>query len=70
MVWRILFQRWAALSVDMKQYLGDGVYVDVEENWVVLTTEDGVKETNRIYLDQEVQLAFMKFMDGIYDETH
>jgi hypothetical protein len=54
----------------MKQYLGDGVYVDVEENWVVLTTEDGVKETNRIYLDQEVQLAFMKFMDGIYDETH
>jgi len=52
----------------MKQYLGDGVYVDVEENWVVLTTEDGNKETNRIYLDPEVQLAFMKFYDGLYDE--
>lgn len=38
-----------------KEYLGDGVYVDITE-WgeVVLTTEDGIRATNTIVMDGSV----------------
>jgi hypothetical protein len=40
----------------MRQYLGDGVYVDFEldAQRVVLTTENGYAVTNTIYLETEV----------------
>ena len=42
-----------------KTYLGDGVYVTVSDDWfVVLTTENGVSTTNRIYMEPDVVLAF------------
>lgn len=38
----------------MKRYLGDGVYVQMEGLDTVLTTENGLQETNRIVLEPEV----------------
>jgi hypothetical protein len=41
-----------------KVYLGDSVYIALEDNednsMVVLTTEDGIKVSNVIYLDSTV----------------
>lgn len=37
-----------------KQYLGDGVYVREEGGDVVLTTENGISETNTIVLEPSV----------------
>ena len=37
-----------------KTYLGDGVYVEVESGMLKLTTEDGVKVSNVIYLNAEL----------------
>ncbi len=38
-----------------KTYLGDGVYLELDEfGDLVLTTSDGIRETNRIVLDAYV----------------
>lgn len=37
-----------------KVYLGDGVYADFDGYHIVLTTEDGVRVTNRICLEDQV----------------
>lgn len=37
-----------------KAYLGDGVYADCDGFGIVLTTENGIRETNRIVLEPEV----------------
>lgn len=33
-----------------KQYIGDGVYADIENGMLKLTTEDGISVQNTIYL--------------------
>jgi hypothetical protein len=35
-------------------YIGDGVYVARDEGGIVLTTENGLRATNTIYLEWEV----------------
>jgi hypothetical protein len=50
---------------DVKVYLGDGVYADVEYGALVLTTEDGIQVTNRIVLEQEVYNALVRYMAGL-----
>lgn len=46
-------------------YLGDGVYVDIACGMARLTTEDGVRVTNTIYLDPEVLLAFIEWINRL-----
>jgi hypothetical protein len=46
----------------MKTYLGDGVYADIENNMVKLTTEDGISVGNVIYLESEVYDALVNFV--------
>jgi hypothetical protein len=46
-----------------KTYLGDGVYAIIEYNQVVLTTEDGVRTTNRIVLEPEVWFELKRFVE-------
>ncbi len=46
----------------MKQYLGDGVYVDCDGYALILTTEDGIRETNRIVLEPEVWAALADYV--------
>jgi hypothetical protein len=48
-----------------KRYLGDGAYVDFDRHHIVLTTEDGVRETNRICLEDEVLLEFERYVQDL-----
>ena len=45
-----------------KRSLGDGVYAAVERGMVKVTTEDGIRETNTIYLEPEVQQRVLSLM--------
>lgn len=39
------------------EYLGDSVYVDIENGMLKLTTENGLGANNTIYMEPEVYLA-------------
>ena len=41
-----------------RTYLGDGVYVELENDRAVLTTENGVNTTNIICMEPNVLRAF------------
>ncbi len=45
----------------MKEYIGDGVYAEVERDVVKLTTENGIEVTNTIFLEREVMEQLKKF---------
>jgi len=50
--------------MESKEYLGDGVYVELVAGdiWAcLLTTEDGVRTTNRIYLEAKVLQQLLAF---------
>lgn len=47
-----------------KCYLGDGVYVDVDGyGGMVLTTEDGIRATNEIFLESNVYHALLQWVE-------
>ena len=37
-----------------KEYLGDGVYLQIEDDILKLTTENGYSATNTIYLEPDI----------------
>ena len=39
---------------EVKTYLGDGVYVTIENGMIKLTAENGLRATDTIYLEREV----------------
>lgn len=49
----------------MKDYIGDGVYVDFDGYGLVLTTENGVKTTNRIVLEPEVYAQLLRYVEAL-----
>jgi hypothetical protein len=45
-----------------KTYLGDSVYAEVNDvGQIVLTTNNGLGDTNTIYLEQEVYVALIEY---------
>lgn len=46
-----------------KDYLGDSVYVDLDEttNLITLTTENGIEASNTIHLEPAVLLALVGY---------
>ena len=46
----------------MKTYLGDGCYAEHDGYAFVLTTENGISETNRIVLEPEVYAKLVAFV--------
>jgi hypothetical protein len=48
-----------------KQYLGDGVYAELDDGRVLLTTEDGFTTTNAIYLEPEVIAALRRYLEQV-----
>jgi len=43
-------------------HLGDGVYAEIENDMVKLTTQDGRETSNTIYLEPEVVKALLIFI--------
>lgn len=50
-----------------KLYLGDGVYVQLAESRLILTTENGLSTTNRIVLEPEVQIALIQYIERLVE---
>ncbi len=53
---------------ETKTYLGDGVYAEIENGMVKLTTENGVRTTNTIYLDSDVYNSLTRWMARLNSE--
>lgn len=51
--------------MSQKRYLGDGVYVEVDTLGLVLTTEDGIRATNRIVLEPEVLHRLLLYVEDL-----
>ena len=52
-----------------KQYLGDGVYADFDGYALVLTTSDGVSDTNEVVLEPSVMEALLRYAVTIWDRN-
>lgn len=47
-----------------KSYIGDAVYARIDEyGTLVLTTENGIRVTNEIFLEPEVWNELLRFME-------
>jgi len=53
------------MTEEHKTYLGDSVYAAVEGGMIKLTTENGMRASNTIYLEQEVYEALVEYVDGL-----
>ncbi len=55
------------MTAPTKRYLGDGVYADVDDacGSIVLTTEDGIRATNTIYLEPEVIASLLRYIGDV-----
>lgn len=52
-----------------RSYLGDGVYVSIECGMIKLTTSDGIRQTNEIFLEHEVYEALIKYVNRIKEQA-
>lgn len=48
----------------MKGYIGDGVYAEIGQGELILTTENGVSETNRIVLDSPTLNSLLMWLEA------
>lgn len=48
-----------------KQYIGDGCYVEMRGTDIVLTTSNGIEDTNTIVLEPIVYAALYEYVDRI-----
>ncbi len=47
-----------------KIYIGDGCYAELDEfGAIILTTSNGVRDTNRIVLDPEVYTVLVRYVN-------
>ena len=52
-----------------KRYLGDGVYVQEHDYGLLLTTENGIEVLDKIYLEPEVYLSLVQFIQEISERN-
>lgn len=52
---------------ELKEYIGDGAYVDFNGHDIRIYTSDGVTETNEIFLERFVYEALKRFIDRVID---
>jgi hypothetical protein len=50
---------------ERKAYIGDGVYADVENGMIKLTTENGISATNTIFLELPVVHSLAAYLRRI-----
>ena len=53
-----------------KKYLGDGVYVEWDGYFIILTTENGIGATNRIILDFSVIESLENYIDSLSETKY
>ena len=53
------------MSIPEKRYIGDAVYVQFDGYHVVLTTSDGIRNTNTISLEPSVITSFEEYMEDL-----
>jgi hypothetical protein len=46
-------------------YLGDAVYVELENGMLKLMTSNGIGITNTIFLERDVYLALVRYVDSL-----
>jgi hypothetical protein len=49
----------------MKEYLGDGVYAELQDNDLILTTSNGMRDTNTIVLEPAVLQALELYIEKV-----
>ena len=54
-------------KIKKEAYLGDGAYVHHDGHHVVLTTNDGIRETNRVCLEPACLRAFEEYLERLKD---
>ena len=47
----------------MKEYIGDGIYADIQNNMMILTTENGVTVQNTIIVDEERWRQLVRYVE-------
>lgn len=52
-----------------KTYLGDGVYVTIEVGMIKLTTSNGIRDTNTIYMEPKVLALFREWCDRLLKQA-
>lgn len=57
------------MEMFLKEYLGDAVYVEFDGYHIVLTTEDGVRTTNRICLNPYVLTAYTEWIGRLEERV-
>ena len=50
-----------------KVYLGDGAYYEFDGHGVSLTAENGIRATDRVYLEPEVIVALLRALGEDFD---
>jgi hypothetical protein len=53
------------VGLENRVYIGDSVYVGMEDRTVVLYTYNGVEVSNTIYLEESVLEAFITWLEAI-----
>lgn len=53
------------MSAGDKAYIGDGVYVELENGMIRLTTENGIEATNTIFLEPKVWRALKAWVERL-----
>ncbi len=51
------------LPNETKAYIGDGVYVELENDTVKLTSENGIQVLDKIYLEPSVLADFQRWIE-------
>ena len=50
----------------MKTYIGDGAYADFDGFGLILTTEDGIKILDKIYLEPKVYENLLAYVKSLH----
>ena len=51
-----------------KEYLGDSVYVEIENGMLRLSTNNGLGDSNEIYLEGPVYKALIKYVTRLHQK--
>ena len=55
----------SAITDTKKEYLGDAVYAQTDGYGIILTTEDGIRATNTIYLEPDVYASLVRYVERL-----